>query len=76
MLMTCVVFVQVHQGVRNYLLFAQDNTAAHNIVFNVNNSFGMMFSVKYCNEFKPELCLAGKVITFVNCQIFGCVSIF
>jgi len=26
----------------------------------------MIFSVKYCNVFKPELSLAGKVIKFVN----------
>jgi len=53
-------------GLKKLLTVCLSYAAAHNIVFNVNKSFGIMFSVKYCNEFKPDLPLAGNVIKFVN----------
>ena len=39
---------------------------AHNILFNPSKSYGMMFRVKYCKDFKPKLSLDGKIIKFVD----------
>ena len=38
----------------------------HNIVFNASKSYGMIFGVKYCKNFKPKLSLDGKIINFVD----------
>jgi len=52
----CFFFCPSLSGLKELLTVFSRYTAAHDIVF----------SVKYCNEFKPELSVAGRVIKFVN----------
>ena len=49
-----------------YVAVCSKYTVAHNILFNASKSYGMMFRVKYCKDFKPKLSLDGKIIKFVD----------
>ena len=54
-------------SVLNELLAACSKYAvAQNIASNASKSYGMMFGVKYCKDFKPKLSLDGKIIKFVD----------
>ena len=53
-------------GLNELLDVCSKYAVAHNIVFNASKSYGMMFRVKYCKDFKPKLSLDGKIIKFVD----------
>ena len=53
-------------GLNELLAVFSKYAVAHNIAFNATKSYGMMFGVKYCKDFKPKLSLDGKIIKFVD----------
>ena len=59
-------FCPSRTGLNELLAVCSKYAAAHNIVFNACKSYGMMFRVKYCKGFKPNLSLDGKIIKFVD----------
>ena len=61
-----MLFCPFLSGLNELLVVCSKYAVAHNIVFNASKSYGMMFGVKYCTDFKPKLSLDGKVIKFVD----------
>ena len=53
-------------GLNELLAVCSKYAVAHDIVFNASTSYGMMFGVKYCKDFKPKLSLDGKITKFVD----------
>ena len=53
-------------GLNELLAVCSKYAVAHNILFNASKSYGMMFRVKYSEDFKPKLSLDGKIIKLVD----------
>jgi len=53
-------------GLRDLVDICSHYAISHDIIFNAKKSVGVLFHVKFCKNFKPDLWIAGKLIDFVN----------